>query len=447
MKRLTLSLFFSLLVITTGLLLLTIVDTKTSNDVAYLPEAQAACDPAELNRIETTFQQMVQRRTDNPAAVPDDDYKATALDYINSANTCYETTIAPSLQAQTEPVLIDEGGVWFPGYGPTDDGLSGQYVLDGTKWGASGLGTPGGTVTYSYMPQGVSHAVEGLGGNTHISNLNGFSSCFYTEIEAAFAAWSAVADIDFVEVADNGRASNAYGAVGDIRIGAHSFDGTYGTLAHAYYPPPNGTSIAGDIHLDNAELWSCTPGSNRFDIGLVVLHELGHSLGLRHEIAPPTAVMNPTYNPSLTGLLPDDMNGIVEIYGVRPPNAGLTSDIFPVMATTTRITYTLRIHNSSVDLTNVQINNTIPNSTTYVNGSASDGGSEPVADTLVWPATTLGENGTLVRTFQVSVTETITDGQVLINHLTVTYNEGEDVNQQFFTFVNPEIVYLPLILR
>jgi hypothetical protein len=42
---------------------------------------------------------------------------------------------------------------------------------------------------------------------------------------------------------------------GDIRIGAHRFDGASKTLAHTYYPPPNGGTAAGDAHFDDAENW------------------------------------------------------------------------------------------------------------------------------------------------------------------------------------------------
>ena len=49
---------------------------------------------------------------------------------------------------------------------------------------------------------------------------------------------------------------------GDIRIGAHRFDGAGRTLAHAYLPPPNGRTAAGDAHFDQAENWVLAPSTS-----------------------------------------------------------------------------------------------------------------------------------------------------------------------------------------
>jgi hypothetical protein len=162
-----------------------------------------------------------------------------------------------------------------------------------------------------------------------VTSLPGFQPCFITEIQTAFAAWQAVANIQFVQVNDNGAAFDDAGAAGDIRIGAHVFDGPSGILAHAYYPPSNGTSAAGDLHFDSQETWSCD--NNGINIGVVALHEIGHSLGLAHESTGKVAVMDPYYNPNLYGLQADDINGAASIYApslvAAPSNDAFASAI------------------------------------------------------------------------------------------------------------------------
>jgi matrixin len=246
---------------------------------------------------------------------------AAAQEYINVSKLCYENLEgqkqAGTLQAET-PSFIDDGGLFL------DPASSGQFVLTNTKWGSNSQGTSGGTVTYSFMGNGKSFSAESYGNSVAITSLPGFQPCFITDIQHAFAAWQAVSNIRFVQVNDSGSAFNAPGATGDIRIGAHTFDGPSGTLAHAYYPPPNGDSAAGDLHIDSAENWSCN--TNGIDIGVVAMHEIGHSIGLLHENTSSVAVMDPTYNPSLATLQSDDINGAIRIYGgtvvvaAPPPN-------------------------------------------------------------------------------------------------------------------------------
>ncbi|HSJ87916.1 MAG TPA: matrixin family metalloprotease [Anaerolineales bacterium] len=237
--------------------------------------------------------------------------KAAALEYIRVSKLCYDeiqaTNAAGALQGES-PTFIDDGGIRL------NSNSSAEYALTGSKWGSSTQGTSGGTITYSFMGNAISFATEGFGNSVALTSLPGFQPCFITKIQNAFAAWQAVANIQFVQVNDNGAAFNAAGATGDIRIGAHAFDGPSGTLAHAYYPPPNGNSAAGDLHFDSAENWSCT--TNGTDIAIVALHEIGHSLGLSHENTTAVAVMDPFYNSSLTGLQSDDISGVESVYGL-----------------------------------------------------------------------------------------------------------------------------------
>jgi Matrixin len=279
-----------------------------------------AANKAELTRLTAL------RRFDSHA-VSNDAFVAASQLYVQSAEACFAVLYGPATQT------IDDGGLFVD-----VDHLS-SFILYGNKWGTgapyTGTGgdnvgphLPGGTVTYSFMPSGLNLSAEPggvVGSSLALSSLPTYQPCFRTEIVNALAAWSAVANIQFVEVADSGLPFNAFAATGDIRIGAHAFDGPSGTLAHAYYPPPGG-SATGDVHFDQAENWSCTPGPGLMDIGLVALHEVGHALGLAHETrSERPAVMNPAYNPSVANvLLGDDVDGIVNIYG---SSTGATDDL------------------------------------------------------------------------------------------------------------------------
>ena len=198
-------------------------------------------------------------------------------------------------------------------------GSASAFVLGPTtpgKWGGAVMGTPGGTVSWSLMPSGLDWNKHVLPPFITSDALVSFMPAgFKPLIVSAFSAWSAVADIQFVEVTDSGSAFDAAGAAGDIRLGGHGFDGAGGTLAHGFFPPVNGVTSAGDIHYDTAETWKLADGGAGFNIFRVAAHEIGHAIGLGHETVA-TALMNPTYT-ELTplGLLADDIAGAQFIYG------------------------------------------------------------------------------------------------------------------------------------
>lgn len=118
-------------------------------------------------------------------------------------------------------------------------------------------------LTYSFMPGGL--------------RMDGGKPVYSTAIPADWQAiivaqlgrWSTVSagKLSFASHSDGAYPFNASGSpqndsrFGDIRIGAHYFDGPSKVLAHAYYPPPNGSTAAGDAHFDNSEKWVRSDGS------------------------------------------------------------------------------------------------------------------------------------------------------------------------------------------
>ncbi len=285
--------------------------------------AGPSCNQAALAKGEATFRHLAALQRFRPGSITDHELHEASIAYVLAAEACVAEKAAPSgIQIDDGPLTMTDAG---------SQGVAAPYVLFGTKWGAGspfgaggrdndGPRIPGGTVTYSYMGDGLDMTGDlgTPGPSVSLASLPTYQPCFRTEIATAFAAWAAVADIQFAEVADNAAPFNADGAVGDIRIAAHTFSSTSPTspssLAHAYMPPPQGLSAAGDIHFNRETPWSCTSDAGVLDIGVVALHEIGHALGLLHESGRAT-VMVSNYQPFTSIPLADDIDAATTIYG------------------------------------------------------------------------------------------------------------------------------------
>jgi hypothetical protein len=146
--------------------------------------------------------------------------------------------------------------------------------------------------------------------------------------EEALRLWSSYAPLHFIERSDaEGLATDLpYPAAGhsQIRIGHHESS----ELAHAYFPGQDG--LAGDVHVASGVPWSV--GTGHWNFLETITHELGHSLGLPHELVEP-AIMNPSYPTHRYGglgtayLYPSDIRALQAIYG-----AG-TGSVTPMTAT------------------------------------------------------------------------------------------------------------------
>ena len=86
-----------------------------------------------------------------------------------------------------------------------------------------------------------------------------------------------------------------------------------GVAAHAF--GPGEYAISGDVHLDEEEDW--TLSVNRKDgtnLLAVLIHEIGHALGLSHS-KDPTSVMHPAFVSAKLDLNVDDIENVQILYG------------------------------------------------------------------------------------------------------------------------------------
>jgi hypothetical protein len=173
-----------------------------------------------------------------------------------------------------------------------------SYVLTGYKWGEPFYGRPSGTITFGFEP-GFAGT---LGGDP------GTIMAFEAAAEFALETWAAVAAIDFVPAPE--------GTDPDLSFDFAPLPGeTIGEALTSFRPLLGVDQVVSSvITLDSTEPWSPF-GETGLNFYNVVLHEVGHSLGLDHP-DDPTQVMYAFYLDDQTlGLAAGDIAGIRLIYG------------------------------------------------------------------------------------------------------------------------------------
>ncbi len=189
-------------------------------------------------------------------------------------------------------------------YTPAAAGDSVNALLFGTDWNAGAGGATITALSYSFAGAGsLWDASYNYGiGSEPATGFAPLSSIGQQAVRNALLSWSSVANLAFHEVADD---ASGYGT---LRLGYTTLGMNASQLGYAYAPAES--SNGGDVWL-NAQLKdslysSFTPVSLS---SYVVLHELGHTLGLKHPHA-----QSPANSVTLGSLEDSLFNSVMSYY-------------------------------------------------------------------------------------------------------------------------------------
>ncbi|MCO6438065.1 MAG: matrixin family metalloprotease [Phycisphaerae bacterium] len=198
------------------------------------------------------------------------------------------------------------------------------YFLSGS-W--STVGTPF-TLTWSLVPDGLSISSTGLDDNGGVAApsemfarmdtlFSGNRALWISLIDQSFERWEQLSGITYTRVTSGGNdwddgafwGTGGGAERGDVRLSMRNIDGPSSVLAFNFFPTTS------DMVIDRSEGWGSSTNNYRF-FRDVVMHELGHGLGMRHVCSNDTnQLMEPFINTSFDGPQHDDLRAIQRQHG------------------------------------------------------------------------------------------------------------------------------------